>query len=254
MKALNADTTTQWTAFQPSRQMIRPLSGAEGRRYHLALSLPRTPAPAEGFPSILVLDGGRHFQAVAAAAGALGGRPEKTGVEPLAVIGLFHDEAHEATEDARARDFTGSPCPEPDWARPFGEAATFRWFLSEAVLPAASEAAPLNPECRALFGHSLGGLFVLETLEAEPDLFSRWISMSPSLWWTTPGNTHAGEALLIGYGENETARNMRGRIEDWAEAAGRGVRLLMAARADHGSTPLALLPDALRHASYWQDF
>ena len=243
-----SDLTPPWTAVQPDRQQVRPLVSPEGLTYRLSVSRPPTAAPAAGFGAIVVLDGARHFQAVAAAAEALSQRTEKTAVEPLAVIGVAHDEPEAAIQDARARDFTSGPCPEPGWTRPHGQAAAFRRFLIEQALPAAAEAAPLDPQRRTLFGHSLGGLFVLETLETAPDLFSRWVAISPSLWWRTPGNDRADDRLLLGYGETETARDMRGRIEAWAARAP-GPVLRMAPQADHGAAPFALIPDALRHAS-----
>ncbi|WP_288757867.1 alpha/beta hydrolase-fold protein [uncultured Brevundimonas sp.] len=246
------DPTSPWTPFQPQRQWMRPLETPAGRRYRVAVSLPDGPPPPDGWPSLVVLDGHRLFQAVAATASALAMRPEKTGVRPLAVIGVFHDETQGSIEDARALDFTDTPCPEPDWTRPSGGAEAFRRFLIEQAWPAATQAAPLDGDRRALIGHSLGGLFVLETLEQRPDLFARWISLSPSLWWRTPAVDNADDRLLLGYGEGETGRDMRGRIEAWAaEAGGDGhaPRLRMAAGADHGSAPFALIPEALRHAS-----
>lgn len=246
------DPSSSWTPFLPDRQTIRSLSTPGGRRYRLAVSHPCAAAPQAGFASIMVLDGGRHFQAVASAAETLSLRSEKTGVEPLVVIGVFHDEAEGEIENARARDFTSTACPEPGWSRPHGEAADFRRFLVDQVLPGAAEVAPLDPDRRTLFGHSLGGLFVLETLETEPRLFSRWVSISPSLWWRTPDVANADEALLLGYGEMETGRDMRRRIEAWsAQAAGRGrrLRVRMAPWADHGSAPFTLIPEALRQAS-----
>lgn len=246
------DPSSSWTPFRPDRQSVRSLSAPNGRRYRLAVSRPRTPPPRAGFASIVVLDGDRHFQAVASAAEALSLRSEKTGVEPLAVIGVFHDEEEGAIEDARARDFTSTACPEPGWSRPHGSAADFRRFLVDQVLPGVAEVAPLDPDRRTLFGHSLGGLFVLETLETEPWLFSRWVSVSPSLWWRTPEDGNAGEALLLGYGEMETGRDMRRRIEAWSAKAagqGRGPSMRMAPWADHGSAPFTLIPEALRQAS-----
>ena len=34
-----------------------------------------------------------------------------------------------------------------------------------------------------LFGHSLGGLFVLHTMYKHPDAFQTWLALSPSVWW-----------------------------------------------------------------------
>ena len=242
--------STPWTPYQTPRQQMRRLLSAEGHAYDIVVATPDGPAPAQGFASILVLDGGRYFPAVAAGVRALSHRPQKTGVEPLVVIGVCHDEADGRLEDARARDFPSTPSPEPGPSRPEGQGDAFRRFLTEEVLSAAGHVAPLDPGRRTLFGHSLGGLFVIETREARPDLFARWISISPSLWWRTPDALIAGPEVLVGYGEAETRRDMRSRIEAWAMAkADDRPRRSMAKGADHGSAPFALLPDALRHAS-----
>jgi predicted alpha/beta superfamily hydrolase len=42
---------------------------------------------------------------------------------------------------------------------------------------------PVNPGREAVFGHSLGGLFVLYSLFRRPDAFASWLSLSPSIWW-----------------------------------------------------------------------
>ena len=112
-----------------------------------------------------------------------------------------------------------------------------------------SGAAPLNFGRATLFGHSLGGLFVLETLRADPALFARWIAVSPSLWWSTPSPMIATPDLLIGCGEAETGRDMRDRIAGWVAAKPDGAVFKQAPNADHGSAPFALIPDILRHAS-----
>jgi predicted alpha/beta superfamily hydrolase len=40
----------------------------------------------------------------------------------------------------------------------------------------------VTPE-KAIVGESLAGLFVVETLALEPDLFDTYIAIDPSLWW-----------------------------------------------------------------------
>jgi predicted alpha/beta superfamily hydrolase len=60
---------------------------------------------------------------------------------------------------------------------------------------------------RAIVGESLAGLFVVETLALEPDLFDSYIAIDPSLWWNggqlakrlaaQPPATGAGKTLYI---------------------------------------------------------
>lgn len=237
-----------WTPHQPARQQARGIVSADGRRYRIVVSTPETPPPAEGYPSILVLDGVQHFAAMSDGASALSRRPQKTGVEPMVVIGVFHGDGQGLDADARSRDYTSVAPPAGELVgKPFGGADAFRHTLRDQVLPLVGDYVPLDPTRRTLFGHSLGGLFVLEALVQQPDLFNRWVSISPSLWWRDDLRLEGDDALLLGIGERELRRDMVGRTKAFAEAS--SARLLIAPNADHGSAPLALLPDALRHAT-----
>lgn len=220
-----------------------------GGALELMLYEPDDAAPEDGRPCLLVLDGDRFFGAAAAGVAALSRRSEKTGVASMAVAAVTRRSGG-APGHGRAHDFTRYPCAEPDVSREGGGGAGFLDRLVDEVLPCILETAAIDSRRLTLFGHSLAGLFVLETLEAAPDLFARWISISPSLWWRTPDPAIGGPALMVGCGEAETRRNMRGSIEHWATSTpGRQARFHLAPGADHGSAPFALLPDALRHAS-----
>lgn len=239
-----------WAPWTLSEQTYADISGPDGRMFRLLVSKPQGPAPAEGWPCLVVLDGNRFFQAAAGAASTLAHRPAKTGVSPMATVGLVHLPQGGEIEDQRTLDFTTGPCSEAGWTRPQAGGKAFRTFLAETILPRLKSSLPIDPGRMALFGHSLAGLFVLETLETAPDLFARWISISPSLWWRTPEPKAASARLLVGCGEREQNRAMRDRIEDWVSQGPAGDRavLYVAPRADHGSAPFALLPDALRWA------
>ncbi len=76
------------------------------------------------------------------------------------------------SEDARDRAI----------APQIGGSAAFRRFLREELLPLLQARYRCTSE-RAIIGESLAGLFVLETLLLEPDLFSTGIAIDPSLWW-----------------------------------------------------------------------
>ncbi|WP_312598114.1 alpha/beta hydrolase-fold protein [Brevundimonas sp.] len=238
-----------WTPWTAPEWRTRSLIGPEGRTMDLMLALPRGEASPGGWPLLLALDGDRFFAALAGASAALSQRTEKTGVAPMAVAALAHRPAAGAPEDQRARDFTRSACPDPRLSRPSGGGDAFQRLIADHVLPMLAEAAPLNRARATLFGHSLGGLFVLETLLADPTLFARWVAVSPSLWWSTPSPEIATPDLLIGCGEAEAGRDMRDRIAGWAAAKPDGAILKQAPAADHGSAPFALIPDILRHAS-----
>ncbi len=63
-----------------------------------------------------------------------------------------------------------------------GGAAAFRSFLESELIPAVDKQFRTTGE-RVLVGHSLAGLFVLDTLLEKPQLFKTYIASDPSLWW-----------------------------------------------------------------------
>ena len=63
-----------------------------------------------------------------------------------------------------------------------GEADRFRAFLSDEVIPFVERIYRAGPR-RALMGESLAGLFVVDTLLSQPQLFHDYVAISPSLWW-----------------------------------------------------------------------
>ncbi|GGO64952.1 alpha/beta hydrolase [Bowmanella pacifica] len=84
----------------------------------------------------------------------------------------------------RKRDLTGPTTNEEDKkiSALVGGSAQFRAFIRNELIPAVEEHFRTTQE-RAIVGESLAGLFVVETMLAEPDLFSAYIAVDPSLWW-----------------------------------------------------------------------
>lgn len=66
-------------------------------------------------------------------------------------------------------------------ARP-GGSAQFRRFIAGEIKPW-TEGRYRTSGHDAVIGESLAGLFVVETLFEQPDLFDDYIAVSPSLWW-----------------------------------------------------------------------
>src|SRR3546814_12202360 len=77
-----------------------------------------------------------------------------------------------APEDARYR----AAFPES------GGSLHFRKFLETEVIPFI-EARYRTGERRAVMGESLAGLFVIDTLLRQADLFHDSVAVRPSLWW-----------------------------------------------------------------------
>ncbi len=97
-------------------------------------------------------------------------------LRPMLLVGIENTQ--------RRRDLTG-PSDDPRdvaIAPKVGGSAAFRAFLRDELFPAVAARWAVTPE-RAIVGESLAGLFVVETLFAEPSLFDTYVAFDPSLWW-----------------------------------------------------------------------
>lgn len=215
--------------------------GSGREAYDVAVSVPGEPAPARGFPLLVVLDAALHFDAVAAAARALSRRADKTGVAPMVAIGIASgiDWSHDAAR--RERDLP-----------PGGEGHAGLSALVDRVIGDVATLAPVDPARRAILGHSFGGLFALDALGGA-GRFDRCIAVSPSLW-RAPGLAGRladrvagrGTRILIVSGDREMRINADLPAATRALSRTAQVRTVALPGEDHGSIPFAALPMALR--------
>ncbi len=90
-----------------------------------------------------------------------------------------------SNENHRTRDLTSSKITEK-YGMPFneenGEADNFSEFLEIELIPFIENKYPVT-NFRTLIGHSYGGLFTIYTLINNPQLFSNYLAIDPSLDW-----------------------------------------------------------------------
>jgi len=79
----------------------------------------------------------------------------------------------------RVKDLT--PTHMDDWKNS-GGAANFLRYIKDELIPHINKEYPSNGD-NTLWGHSLGGLFVINALLSEPRTFKSYIAVDPSLWW-----------------------------------------------------------------------
>lgn len=79
----------------------------------------------------------------------------------------------------RNKDLT--PTHLADW-KTSGGAANFLGFIKDELIPYINKKYPSNGD-NTLWGHSLGGLFVINAMLNEPKTFKSYIAVDPSLWW-----------------------------------------------------------------------
>ncbi|WP_262694190.1 alpha/beta hydrolase [Kordiimonas aquimaris] len=174
----------------PGTQSLLVHSNIINRDYKISVSLPEEydAKSNKKYPVLLVLDGNSYFATTVQSY-----RVQRIGndVPPLVIVGIEYptlrrDEwlvrrAGEFTH-TKVADFDKSYTEQYGMPVTSGEGATFMRVINEEIIPMIEKQYPVSSD-RALFGHSLGGLFATNSLLDSNRTFSRYIISSPSLWW-----------------------------------------------------------------------
>ena len=168
--------------------------------YDVLIGEPRGETPPDGFPVIYLLDAWSSFGTMLESIRTRCRRPDATGVQPALLVGIAPCAEGLALTERRTRDFTHGPCAEGAPAdapverasadrshgHPGGEpggADRFMAVLRDVIRPRVKAAFLVNSKRQTLFGHSMGGYFVLHHLLEAPDAFQNYVAVSPSIWW-----------------------------------------------------------------------
>ena len=144
--------------------------------------------PGEALPVLYMPDGGVGEDFVHIA-GLLQISAMNGTMRPFLLVGIENTE--------RRRDLTGPTEVESDRniAPRVGGSAAFRSFFRDELMPEIERRYATTGE-RAIVGESLAGLFVVETLLLEADLFDTYVAVDPSLWWNDEGLVAEASGLL----------------------------------------------------------
>ncbi len=175
-----------------------PLPGSEvvsipapelGRGYSHIIVLPPGYAaePGRRYPALFFTDAPQSAALIAGMMTRLsaGGR----GLEPAILVGLGYADG-DTGQYSRRRDYTPTPHGDIDArsdmpGRPviYGEAEAYRRHLERVALPELERRYRIDPARRIYLGHSYSGLFGVHVLLTKPEMFARYILISPSLWY-----------------------------------------------------------------------
>ena len=169
--------------------------------YDIQLYIPDGPVPEVGFPVIYVLDGAGYFHYVKDTIRLQSRNSPKTGVNAAIVVGICHDES--AMRTRRFYDFTAQAAeykyPKRMNARipeQVGGGEDFQRFIEEELKPKLESEYAINRNKQTLFGHSLGGYFVLWNLFNKKS-YQNYIAISPSIWWNDHELMYMSERFLM---------------------------------------------------------
>ncbi len=159
----------------------RFLVGSE-KRWRVTLGIPTESAPENGFPAFWMLDANAALMEFDT--GLLDSLGEQ-GVPPVLVFVGYDNDLR--IDRRRLQDYTFTARPledgEPSPEYPGGGADAFLEVIEGQVRAEIEKRVTTDPAQQTLWGHSLGGLFVLHTLFTRPDAFTTYAPGSPSLWW-----------------------------------------------------------------------
>jgi predicted alpha/beta superfamily hydrolase len=181
------------------REVFRQRSIVSGLDYEIFVSVPDVAPPASGFPVLYVLDGNSDFVTVSETMRRVSRRPQATGISPSVVVGIGYPDTESYNIDRRQLDLTRHAPDEAALPDASGGACggqdAFVEFLRTQLQPTIEAGYPVDPARRTLMGHSLAGYFVLDLLSRRPEMFSGYISFSPSIWWDRAGLMQAVAAM-----------------------------------------------------------
>lgn len=173
----------------PLSHQLDFVSAINGHSYRIRVVLPFAPPPPAGYP-VLYLTDGDYF--IGSFGEAIRIRALGAEVEGAVVVGIGYPDDFATASYRRSLDLTPSA---PDagrrnadtaaFGRPaaYGGAGDFAEIIATEVVPRVAALTTVDPARAMLWGHSLGGLFVLHTLFTRPALFATWLAQSPTIWW-----------------------------------------------------------------------
>lgn len=159
------------------------------RSYHLYVALPDGYArhPDRKWPVLFLTDAPYAFPLVRSVVNRMSDsrRMRRTPI----IVGLGYAVGDSRTH-SRRRDYTPTPHGDVD-ARPeragkkvvYGKAEQYRQHLAKDVLPLIASRYRADTNDFTYAGHSYGGLLGAHILLTAPEMFQRYILLSPSLWY-----------------------------------------------------------------------
>jgi len=189
MQSSDAAAQTAQGYVVPYTAVIPLSSRINGVNYLLYVRLPvGYESSARRYPLVLTLDADYSFSICANHLEHLAARRNQAPdaiLVSIAIAGVYPDLDRYHLE--RTRDYSpiyvAEAGPNTRFQSVSGGGPAFHRVIGEEVLPLMDQRYRTDPSERTLVGHSLGGLFACWTLQTQPEMFNRFLAVSPSLWY-----------------------------------------------------------------------
>ncbi|WP_347137889.1 alpha/beta hydrolase-fold protein [Paracoccus sp. SSK6] len=185
----------------PPPEIVHPRAshfafGPTGDPWRIHVGLPDAPPPPQGYSAILSLDGRTTFPHL------WNHREARAPKAPVILFGIGYEGANRRWRDLTSRAMA-PVVPIPFYRaapadRETGGRDAFLAMIGDDLLPELGRRYPLDARDMTIYGHSLGGLFVLHALFTRPRLFARHVASDPSVWWNAGESQREAQAFAGG--------------------------------------------------------
>jgi predicted alpha/beta superfamily hydrolase len=236
--------------------------------YEIRVWLPRSYAEGRRvYPLMIMLDADYSFPLVTSIADHLAERGQSMDYVIAAIAYRNSGDSPYWYRRNRTRDYTPTDTPEGGYSREIqqfsGGGPEFLRFIGEQLLPYLNSRYRVGNDDRVFVGHSFGGLFGAYVLTENPELFRRYILVSPSLWYDDymmlqPARlnrlstiNNAKELFMaVGAHENQSGQRMVDDLENYVSSIDKleNPNLFIEQRVFDGETHASIFPIALSTA------
>lgn len=182
-KTKDADTTNQLVCLRRT-EVHKLLSKSNNVLYPIFISLPGDYFNSQKeYPVIFMLDAYSSFGIMTQMVRLLTFNKD---LPELIIVGISSEGGSKEFNYNRMRDFTPTTTKNEKEKALFpisGGADNFLKFIKNELIPFIKSNYRIMENNKTIVGHSLGGLFVFYTLFKEPNLFNKYVSISPALFW-----------------------------------------------------------------------